>query len=134
MGRSLADLYAEVETLALKAGVTRFPRPEDHGQDERVWLEEGPPGLFSKRYVERGKISVVAEGGYDRVLFEVMRSLAQDMAVAQELAERGSGPYSRRKWFGIQRDLMAGMKSEFAPLIAADQAQTLALHPYQDDK
>ena len=87
---------------------------------------EGPPGRFIQYYMERGQTSVVCEGDYETMLFEVMRTAAQSIAVHQEWQARGDGPYSRRKWFGIQRQVMARMRPEWDARIVAYQARFLA--------
>ena len=130
----LDRLYAEIEKMAAAHGVLGLcPRPENAGQEDLCWIVEGPPGRFIQYYRERGQTSVVCEGDYDAVLFEVMRTAAQSIAVHQEWRERGDGPYSRRKWFGIQRQIMARMKPEWDAQILAYQTAVLSKHPFPAD-
>ena len=134
MGRSLSELYAEVKRIAQSAGMTDYPRPEDRRQEDRDWLEKDIFGRFSRHYMERGQVSELTRGDYDTVLFEVFRSLTQSKAGDIELRQRIPGEDSRRQWFAIQADLMAGLKPEWADRIKASQASTLARHPFVDDQ
>jgi len=134
MAAKLGELYAEVEALAQRAGFADYPRPQDRGQDDRVWLADAGFGRFDKMYSERGQVSLVARGDYDTILFEVFRSLAQTRACDIEVRQRRSGEDSRRQWFQIQADLMATLKPEWAERIKKSQAATLAQYPFADNQ
>ena len=130
----LDRLYAEIEQMARAEGVEALcPRPENRRQEDRCWIVEGSLGRFIQYYMERGQTSVICEGDYETMLFEVMRTAAQSIAVHQEWQARGDGPYSRRKWFGIQRQVMARMRPEWDARIVAYQAAVLAKHPFPAD-
>jgi hypothetical protein len=130
----LARLYAEIDHLAGVGDLREFvPRPENLRQEDRCWIIEGPSGGFVEHYMERGRTSVVVEGDYDTVLFEVMRSAAQDRATRIELRQRIAGQDTRRQWFAIQRDILASLKPEWAERFAEHQDAVLARHPFKDD-
>ena len=130
----LARLYAEIEHLGRLADVWEFcPRPQNRSQEDRCWIEEKPTGQFTEYYMERGQISVVVDGGYDAVLFDVMRSAAQSRATAIEFTQRIAGVDTRRQWYAIQRDIMARMKPQWANRLAEHQTAVLAQQPFRDD-
>lgn len=129
----LERLYAEIERLAVAADVQEVcPRPENRRQEDRCWIVEGPQHRFTEYYMERGQACVV-EGGFDEVLFHVMRSAAQYKATRIEARERIKGEDTRRQWYAIQREIMARMKPEWSQMLAEHQAGVLAQHPFRDD-
>ena len=134
MGRSISELYAEVRRIAESAGLTNYPRPGDRRQEDRVWLEKDIFGQFSRHYMERGQVSELTRGDYETVLFEVFRSLTQTKAGDIELRQRVPGEDSRRQWFAIQAELMAGLKPGWADRIKTKQASILARYPFVDDQ
>ena len=130
----LARLYAEIDRLAAIGDVREFcPRAENHLREDRCWIVEKPAGWFVEYYMERGQASVVVEGDYDAVLFDVMRSAAQSRATQIEFQKRVANSDSRRQWYAIQQDIMARMKPEWADKIVEHQAVVLAQHPFRDD-
>jgi len=129
---SISDLYDEVRRIAKSAGLANFPRPADRRQEDRVWLEKDVGEQFSSHYMERGQTSVLVRGDYETVLFEVFRSLTQTRACEIEFRQRIQGEDSRRQWYALQGEMMAGLKEGWGERIKVSQAEILARHPFMD--
>jgi len=84
--------------------------------------------------VERGEeLERLSTDDLQALLYGVFQSVAFSMACAHELAHRRPGPDPRRLMFQRQRELLGALDPAWAARAAAEQAATLARHPYVEE-
>jgi hypothetical protein len=133
MTRSLAEVRERIEALAARIeapahllptyGVSEdFARPHIEADDRYHFV-----------VVERGQeLERRTTDDLGELLRRVFQSVVFSMACAYELARRRPGEDPRRLIFSHERELLAALDPAWAERIAAEQAATLARHPFAD--
>jgi len=134
--QSLDEARAILVSLARALGCTEeaLPRFGEPLTRDEEWTLRHEAGCFRLDFFERGiQRELASSTDFEDVAFEVLKSLSQATAIAQAKHEpRGTGD-SRRIWFARQSSLMLALGEPWGARMAAHQAATLAMHPFDDN-
>jgi hypothetical protein len=133
--KNLLQIQAEVERLSklLAANEAQLPTFGHSEQTGRPHIEVDAQGYH---YVsaERGhEFERVTTQDFNRLLYEVFRSVTFWMAVDYELHRRVKGKDSRRLLFERQIELISTLSPEWAQGIRVEQTKTLQVFPFDDN-
>lgn len=130
---SLAAIQARVEALAERIGAPAHLLPTYGATEDFARPHVEADDRYHFVVVERGQeLERSSSPDLDALLYRVFRSVAFSMACAYELARRRPGRDPRRLIFQHERDLLAVLDPAWSERIAAEQAATLAKHPFAD--
>ncbi|MGI8524087.1 MAG: Imm63 family immunity protein [Nocardioides sp.] len=131
------DVQAEIDGYAARLGVTRTgdwsPVPDRVNRDSGYpfWRREGDRFVYAAH--DRGQESMRCEAhSVDDLLFRVTSGVASRLVQDHELAHRRPDEDSRRQWFGLWVELMAGLRPDWGERVAAYVADVLRTAAYVD--
>ena len=134
MTLSLEAVRDRIETLAGRIGAPAHLLPTYGVTADGARPHVEVDARYHLVVVERGQeLERLSTDDLQALLYGVFQSVAFSMACAHELARRRPGPDPRRLMFRRQRELLAALDPAWAARAAAEQAATLARHPYVDE-